>query len=85
MTGLYSLNKSTLFYNRNEVLNINNVSDALYQQHEMIVDAICSAKPLEAEKAAQRHIDYVLMLIETEFERRHRETISGKKYLSRAP
>lgn len=83
MTGLYSLNKSTLFYNRNEVLDINNVSDALFQQHEAIVDAICNAKPLEAEKAAQRHIDYVLQLIETEFERRYRESVSDKKYVPR--
>ena len=83
MTGLYSLNKSTLFYNRNEVLDITNVSDALFQQHEAIVTAICKSKPLDAEKAAQHHIDFVLKLIETEFERRFRESISDKKYVPR--
>ncbi len=85
MTGLYSLNKSTLFYNRNEVLDISTVSDDLFQQHEAIVNAICKAQPSEAEKAAQQHIDYILKLIETEFERRHRESISDKKYVPRTP
>ena len=83
MTGLYSLNKSTLFYNRNEVLDINNVSDALFLQHKAIVEAICKSQPLEAEKAAQNHIDYVTTLIETEFDRRYRESISDKKYQPR--
>ncbi|MEP5153215.1 FadR/GntR family transcriptional regulator [Planktotalea sp.] len=84
MAGLYSLNKSSLFYNREEVLDINNVADALFQQHEAIVGAICDAKPLEAENAAHTHIDYVRKLIETEFERRHRESISDKKYVPRS-
>lgn len=80
MTGLYSLNKSSLFYNRSEVLDINNVADPLLQQHEAIVEAICASQPHQAEKAAKEHIDYVASLMEIEFERRYREAISGKKY-----
>jgi len=82
MDGLYSLNKSSLFYNRREVLDIGNVADALLQQHTEIVTAICSAKPQKAEQAAHAHIDFVINLIETEFKRRSREAISDKKYPS---
>ncbi len=80
MTGLYSLNKSSLFYNRHEVLDIGTVADALFQQHADIVEAICAMKPKQAENAAHAHIDYVSALIETEFARRSREAISDKKY-----
>ncbi|MGB1235946.1 MAG: FadR/GntR family transcriptional regulator [Planktomarina sp.] len=80
MTGLYSLNKSSLFYNRSEVLDIENAADTLFQQHERMVEAICRSQPAQAEQAAHEHIDYVVSLIETEFERRFRESISDKKY-----
>lgn len=80
MTGLYALNKSSLFYNRSEVLDISNAAGALFQQHEQIVEAICRSQPAQAEKAAHDHIDYVVSLVETEFERRFRESISDKKY-----
>jgi GntR family transcriptional repressor for pyruvate dehydrogenase complex len=80
MTGLYALNKSSLFYNRSEVLDINDAAAALFHQHEQIVEAICQAQPAQAEKAAHDHIDYVVSLVETEFERRFRESISDKKY-----
>ena len=82
MTGLYALNKSSLFYNRSEVLDIADAADALFQQHERIVDAICKSQPSRAEQAAHEHIDYVVSLVEIEFERRFRETISDKKYPS---
>jgi len=80
MTGLYALNKSSLFYNRSEVLDISNAAGVLFQQHEQIVEAICRSQPAQAEKAARDHIDYVVSLVETEFERRFRESISDKKY-----
>lgn len=80
MTGLYSLNKSSLFYNRSEVLEIEDAADTLFQQHERIVEAICRSQPERAEKAAHEHIDYVVSLVEIEFERRFREAISDKKY-----
>ncbi|MEP1698577.1 MAG: FadR/GntR family transcriptional regulator [Paracoccaceae bacterium] len=85
MAGLYSLNKSSLFYNRSEVLDIVNVAGELFQQHADIVDAICQSQPHQAEKTAHAHIDFVTSLIETEFERRYREAISDKKYVTRTP
>ena len=80
MTGLYALNKSSLFYNRSEVLDLEDAADTLFQQHEHIVEAVCKSQPGRAEKAAHEHIDYVVSLVELEFERRFREAISDKKY-----
>ena len=80
MTALYSLNKSSIFYNRRELLNIDKPAEVLQQQHLDIVEAICKAEPEQAEKAAVAHIDYVISLVETEFDRQARESLSSKRY-----
>lgn len=80
MTALYNLNRSSLFYNRDELLNIDKVAQILLEQHTGIVEAICQSKPAAAEKAAQKHIDYVTSLIETAFDLRTREDLSSKRY-----
>ena len=83
MTALYTLNRSSLFYNRDELLNIGKVAETLFEQHSGIVDAICQSKPTAAEKLAQKHIDYVTSLIETAFEHRSREALSTKRYTNK--
>lgn len=80
MTAVYSLNRSGILYNRAELMNISPASDLLLQQHQLIVDSICQANPSQAEKAAHEHIDFVVELIETSFERRSREALSMKRY-----
>jgi len=80
MTALYSLNRSSIFFNRNELLNIGKAAETLQQQHEDIVESICQGKPSRAEKAAHVHIDYVSSLIDTAFEKQSREALSIKRY-----
>lgn len=80
MTALYSLNKSALFYNRSELLNVEHAGADLFQQHQDIVTAIRQSNPSKAEKAAQNHIDFVIDLVETALERRARESLASKRY-----
>lgn len=83
MTALYSLNKSTLFFNRSEILSMENTAAVLFTQHSDIVEAICQARPAAAEAAAQDHIDYISTLLETAFARRSREAMANKRYPKR--
>jgi GntR family transcriptional repressor for pyruvate dehydrogenase complex len=80
MTALYALNKSTLFYNRTEILTTDNAAQVLFEQHVNIVEAICQSKPAAAESAAHEHIDYISDLLETSFARRSREATANKRY-----
>ena len=80
MTALYSLNRSGIMFNRAELENIAPASEILFEQHKLIVDSICQVKPSAAEKAAHKHIDFVIELIETAFESRNREALSKKRY-----
>ena len=80
MAALYNLNRSSIFYNRTELLNIGKTNDVLLQQHSNIVEEICKGKPDQAEKAGQAHMDYVCALIETEFEKRSRAAMSKKRF-----
>ena len=67
-------------YNRAELENIAPASEILFEQHKLIVDSICQAKPAAAEKAAHKHIDFVIELIENAFQSRNREALSKKRY-----
>ena len=80
MTALYSLNRSSISYNRHELMNMDKVAEGIQQQHEDIVAAICQSKPAQAEKAAHAHIDFVTSLVITAFEQLSRESLSGKRY-----
>jgi len=80
MTALYNLNRSSISYNRHELMNMEKVAEAIQQQHEDIVAAICQGKPAQAEKAAHTHIDFVTSLVLTAFEQQSRESLSNKRY-----
>ncbi len=80
MTALYNLNRSSITYNRHELMNMETVAESIQQQHEDIVEHICQSKPVKAEKAAHAHIDFVISLISTAFEQQSRESLSRKKY-----
>jgi len=80
MAALYNLNRSSIFFNRAKLLNVEKTSGVLFGQHSDIVEAICQGNPHQAEKAAHTHIDYVCALIETEFEKRSREALSKKRF-----
>ena len=80
MTALYNLNRSSISYNRHELMNMEKVAEAIQQQHEDIVAAICQGKPAQAEKAAYTHIDFVTSLVLTAFEQQSRESLSNKRY-----
>ena len=84
MTALYSLNRNSLFYNRAELLNIDKAGDLLFEQHGNIVKAICQGKAARAEKAAQDHVDYASLLVETAFAKSSREASSRKRYSRRS-
>lgn len=80
MTALYNLNRSSVFYNRDELLGLGTSSQHLFQQHADIADAICARQPEQAEAAAKAHIDYVAELVEASFAQRRREKMSAKRY-----
>ncbi|CUK27470.1 Pyruvate dehydrogenase complex repressor [Cognatishimia activa] len=80
MTALYDLNRSSLFYNRDELSRLKDTSGDLLRQHEDIVVAICRGKPEQAEKAAHAHIDYVRELLEADFDHYLRDKLSTKRY-----
>ena len=80
MTALYSLNRSSISYNRQELMNMDKVAETIQQQHEDIVESICQSKPAKAEQAAHEHIDFVRALVLTAFEQQSRESLSSKRY-----
>ena len=80
ITALYTLNRSSLFYNREELLNLNSVGSMLLGQHKEIAEAVCDGKDVKAEKAARAHIDYVAELIDTAFQQSSRERLSSKRF-----
>lgn len=80
ITALYTLNRTSLFYNREELLNLASVGTQLFEQHSQIVNAICKGRDAEAEAAAKSHIDYVAELVDTAFNQNAREHLSVKRY-----
>ncbi|MEP3232922.1 MAG: FadR/GntR family transcriptional regulator [Hyphomicrobiales bacterium] len=81
MDSLYELNRSGVFFNRHEILNISEVSDILLRQHKAIGEAVCSGNAEEAVKASGTHIDYVLISTREALDFREREKIAEKRKL----
>ena len=79
MTSLYRMNRSALFYNRGELMNLDLASENLLQQHKDIVDAICAGQPAQAEEAAKTHISYVIDLVDSSLKQRERQALSRKR------
>lgn len=79
MTSLYRMNRSALFYNRGELMNLEQASQSLLQQHMEIVDAICAGQPTMAEQAAKGHIDYVIDLVDSSLKQKDRQAMSRKR------
>jgi len=79
MRSLYELTRSGVFFNRHEILNINEVSEFLLKQHQEIGEAVCNGKGDEAAKAAVDHIDYVKTSTQEAFAEHEREKIAAKR------
>lgn len=80
MSSFYSLNRSSLFYNREELMNLETFGIQLLDQHRRIVLAICEGNAAEAEAEARAHIDFVAELVDTAFKQKSRERLSRKRY-----
>ncbi len=81
MSSLYELNRSGVFFNRSEILNISEVSGFLLTQHRAIGEAICNGQPDKAVQAAAAHIAYVKRSTQEALAEREREIIAEKRKL----
>lgn len=79
MRSLYELTRSGVFFNRYEILNIDEVSEFLLRQHQAIGEAVCNGKTEEAAKAAKDHMDYVKISTQEAFAEKEREKIAAKR------
>jgi GntR family transcriptional regulator, transcriptional repressor for pyruvate dehydrogenase complex len=79
MASLYELNRSAVFFNRRELMNIDEVSELLLKQHLEIGEAVCSGNAEEAVAAAAAHIDYVRVSTREALAERERELMAGKR------
>ena len=82
MSSLYELNRSGVFFNRREILNISEVSGMLLDQHHAIGEAVCSGNAGEAVKAAAAHIDFVRRSTDEALAERERELIASKRAIN---
>ncbi len=80
MTALYTMNRSTLFFNRSELLNMDRAAESLFRQHADLAEAITRGRPTEAEKVAREHITFIAGLVEAAFKTRQREALAAKRY-----
>lgn len=79
MTSLYQLQRSSVFFNREELMKVHEVSGTLLDQHRMIGDAICAKQADQAEAAAVAHIDFIRQLVAEALEYRARENIAARR------
>lgn len=81
MTSLYAMSRGSVFFARNEILNIEEVSGSLLSQHEAIAEGILTGDPDKAERASIEHIAYVRRSTEDAMAKREREISARKRYL----
>ncbi len=79
MASLYELNRSAVFFNRRELMNIDEVSELLLKQHRDLGEAVCSGNAEDAVAAAAAHIDYVRVSTREALAERERELMAGKR------
>ncbi|MEO9652519.1 MAG: FadR/GntR family transcriptional regulator [Roseobacter sp.] len=80
MTSLYAMSRSSVFFARNEILEIEEVSGSLLLQHELIAEGVLSGDADKAEQASIDHIAYVRRSTIDAMAKREREISARKRY-----
>ncbi|MEP4194953.1 MAG: FadR/GntR family transcriptional regulator [Aliishimia sp.] len=80
MSSLYAMSRESVFFARNKIMDIEEVSGSLLGQHEAIADAILLGDGDAAERASIDHIAYVRRSTEDAMAKREREISARKRY-----
>lgn len=83
MTSLYAMSRGSVFFARNTILDIEEVSGRLLLQHEAIAEGILQADGDKAERASVEHIAYVRKSTEIATAKQEREISARKRYPDR--
>lgn len=80
MKSLYEFNRQGVIYSRSALLNIEQVSDRLQQEHADMASAIVEGQSHEAEQRARDHIEFISQSVQSAFSQHQREVIARKRY-----
>ncbi|WP_018996447.1 FadR/GntR family transcriptional regulator [Hirschia maritima] len=79
MNSLYELNRTNVFFNRNESLDLEKVSDELLEQHRAIAKAVVEGDSQRAQAAAHAHLEFVIESTLDVLAAKEREIMSNKR------
>lgn len=83
LRACYRLMAEGIFYHKRLILDLPGSREQIFRQHEAIVAAIVDAKPLEARRAAEAHIDYVASAVSEAQRANERQKISNLRKIQR--